>query len=74
MVIVKIVGVNSVGASVDSFVNTVGALVEVVPHKPPTSPFKNTSTTQTKLVIDYANLSGTANGGTPITAYEISWD
>jgi hypothetical protein len=45
LVKVKIIAVNAVGSSAGSFDNTSGALVELVPHKPPTSPIKNASTT-----------------------------
>jgi hypothetical protein len=68
---VKIIAINSVGSSAGSFDNSSGALVELVPHKPPTSPIKNASTTQSSLVVDYKHLEGTANGGSVITAYDI---
>ena len=42
---VKIIAINSVGSSASSFDNTRGALIELIPHKPPTSPLKNASTT-----------------------------
>ncbi len=48
--------------------------MELVPHKPPTAPTKNYSSTQAALVINYLHLEGTANGGSQVTSYEIEWD
>ena len=49
--------------------NLIGALIETVPAKPPVEPVKNPTTTQSRLVVDYRNLTGTANGGATILAY-----
>lgn len=67
----RLVAVNSIGASIPSSVNSVGALVELVPQKPPVAPTKNAATTQNSLVIDYIHLEGTADGGTDILSYEV---
>jgi hypothetical protein len=55
-------------------VNSIGALVEQVPHQPPVAPTKNVATTQNTLVIDYMHLEGTADGGSQIINYNIQWD
>ena len=70
----RLVAVNSIGASIPSSVNSVGAQVELVPQKPPVTPTKNAATTQSSLVIDYIHLEGTAIGGTEILSYEVQWD
>jgi hypothetical protein len=70
-VLARLVAVNSIGASIPSSVNSVGALVELVPQKPPVAPTKNAATTQNSLVIDYIHLEGTAVGGTQILSYEV---
>ncbi len=63
-----------IGPSIGSVFNSFGALVEIVPHKPPTAATKHYTTTQSVLVINYLYLEGTANGGAPILSYEIMWD
>ena len=44
---VKLIPVNLIGEGLPSAINSVGALVETVPSKPPVSPTKNPTTTQT---------------------------
>jgi hypothetical protein len=41
----RVTAVNSVGSSTASVLNSFGVLLELVPHKPPTAPTKNYSTT-----------------------------
>lgn len=74
LVQVRVTAVNSIGGSVPSIPNSVGAEIELVPHKPPTAPTKNYSTTQTTLVINYLHLEGTANGGSEVLSYSVVWD
>jgi hypothetical protein len=57
-----------------STTNSVGDLVEIVPHKPNQSPFKNQATTKSELVVDFEHLIGEMDGGSPITSYIIYWD
>jgi len=37
----RLIAVNAIGESVPSILNSFGALVEQVPHKPPVAPTKN---------------------------------
>jgi hypothetical protein len=67
----RLVAVNAIGASTPSQPNSIGALVEQVPQKPPVAPTKNAATTQSSLVIDYIHLEGTADGGSQILSYEV---
>jgi len=68
---VRLVSVNAIGASIPSQPNSIGALIERVPQKPPVAPTKNAATTQSSLVIDYIHLEGTADGGSQILSYEV---
>jgi hypothetical protein len=61
--------VNIIGLSVPSTENTVGALVQVVPHTPPSSPIRDAATDGTKLVVTYSSY--TEDGGSNILAYEL---
>lgn len=61
--------VNEIGQGVPSVVNSFGAVVEQVPHKPMEGPSKNQATTQTSLVVDYKHLVGLENGGSEILSY-----
>jgi hypothetical protein len=45
MIEARVTAINSVGSSTPSVLNTFGALLELVPHRPPTAPTKNYSTT-----------------------------
>jgi hypothetical protein len=74
MLQVRVVSVNAIGPSVASAINSVGPLIEQVPHKPPTAPTKNYSTTQSMLVVNYLPLEGSANGGSSVTSYSVMWD
>lgn len=70
----RVSAINSIGQSVPSLTNSAGSLVEQVPHKPPTAPTKNYSSTQNVIVVDFLELQGTANGGSEVLAYELWWD
>lgn len=41
----RVIHVNAIGESIPSILNSFGALVEFVPHKPPVAPTKNYQTT-----------------------------
>jgi len=69
-----VTAINRIGPSLPSVINSQGAVVETVPHKPPVAPTKNYKTTQGSLVIDYMFLEGTADGGSAVLSYEIQWD
>ena len=70
----RVIAVNSIGESIPSILNSFGALIEMVPHKPPTAPTKNYATTQNSLVIDYLHLVGTADGGSEVLCYQVQWN
>jgi hypothetical protein len=74
MIFARISAINEIGQSVPSIANSVGDLVEIVPHKPEQPPLKNAETTQDELVIDFTHLIGDTDGGSPITSYVIQWD
>ena len=44
---VKLIAINLIGEGLPSAINSFGALVETVPSKPPVSPTKDPTTTQT---------------------------
>lgn len=62
---------NKVGLSPQSALNTIAAIVEKVPHKPPVVPSKNSASNQSKIVVDFMNLYGTSNGGSEVTNYQL---
>jgi hypothetical protein len=57
-----------------SIENSVQPLVETVAEKPKRVPTKNAETSEKRLVVDYAHLVESENGGTPILSYEVQWD
>jgi hypothetical protein len=76
-VIVKVTATNTYGTSVESDINSLPnevALVEVVPHKPPTIPSKGWNTNENVIEIFYDQITGVLTGGSPILSYVILWD
>ena len=51
-----------------------GALVELKPQTPPVAPMRDSSTTNSQLVINITPLTGTATGGASIDSYELQMD
>ena len=74
MVQAYVTATNTYGTSTQSLVNTLGALIEVVPHKPPTLIRKGWNTNENVIEIFYDALTGLTNGGSPILSYVILWD
>jgi hypothetical protein len=74
LVQVRVQAVNDIGAGLDGSQNTVGALIETVPHAPPVAPQRNSLTTEIQVVVDYMAMTGTADGGTTVTSYELWWN
>lgn len=68
---VRIRAVNLIGDSLDSSVNSAGALVEKVPSAPPVAPLRNLATDMTSVTVDFYPLIGTSIGGAPILSYEL---
>ena len=54
LIVAAVEVLNIIGYSIASAENTVGALVQVVPHTPPAAPTRGTSTDTTQLVVFYA--------------------
>lgn len=50
------------------------ALIEVVPHKPPTIPRKGWNTNENVIEIFYDALTNEVTGGSQILSYVILWD
>lgn len=67
----RISAINEIGQSVPSILNSIGDVVEQVPHKPLHIPIKNSETTQNELIVDYVHLIGEMDGGSPITSYIV---
>lgn len=65
---------NAFGTSDPSEANTVGALVETVPHQHASAPTRGALTYETQIEVEYAALAGVETGGSPITSYVVLWD
>jgi len=63
---------NTIGYSVPSPENTIGAFVQVVPSAPPTSPERGSATDRTQLEVLYPPYS--QDGGATIEAYGLEID
>lgn len=74
LVKVEVASINAIGTGLLSNANTAGALIEVVPAKPPVPPIRDALTTQSSITVDYTVLTGFATGGTPILTYSLEWD
>ena len=74
LVVAKITATNTYGTSAESVLNTEGALIEVVPHKPPTIPRKGWATNENVIEIFYDALTGVKTGGSSILSYVVLWD
>jgi hypothetical protein len=59
---------NVIGGSVTSTLNSLGQLAQVAPLKPPTSPQRDPSTSQSILMVDYSMLTGVYTGGSTIVS------
>lgn len=71
----KVTATNTYGTSVESTLNTeVVALIEVVPHKPPTIPRKGWNTNENVIEIFYDALTDENTGGSNILSYVVLWD
>lgn len=70
----RVTAKNSLGRSTYSSVNTGGVLAQLVPHKPPSAPQRNASTTPSQLVVNYPNLTGAFTGGSQIVSLQLQWD
>lgn len=66
--------INNIGASTYSNANTVGALIELVPHKPAVAPMRDPTTLKNRLVINVTPLTATLTGGAPILSYDLHMD
>lgn len=51
-----------------------GAIIQVVPHKPPAIPRKGWNTNENVIEIFYDALTGVLTGGSDITSYVVMWD
>lgn len=67
----KIQAINYVGASPFSNPNALGALIEIVPHKPAVAPMRDPTTLRQRLVINVTPITGTLTGGADIMSYEL---
>lgn len=70
---IKVAALNSNGWSSFSSDSTGSALVEYKPTVS-TAPTEDAATDDTQLIVDYAELTGVATGGSSILEYELSWD
>lgn len=68
---VKVSAINSRGAGDFSDPNTSGALVEVRPLKPTTTPRRGSLTTETQLQVTWDYMTGTLTGGSTILSYQL---
>lgn len=74
-VLITVTATNTYGTSVASDVNSLTvALIQVVPHKPPTIPRKGWNTNENVIEIFYDALTGELTGGSAILSYVILWD
>ncbi len=67
----KVSAINNIGASTYSNANMVGALIEIVPHKPAVAPMRDPTTLKNKLVINVTPITGHLTGGASIISYEL---
>lgn len=65
---------SSIGTSDASAVNTQGVVVQVPPASPASVTVIASGTDQTQITLEMPEVTGTANGGSPITAYSLEWD
>lgn len=73
LVTVRATAHNAYGDSTPSPVNVVGAKVRTVPVKMPDLT-RGSSTTESQLQINWATLTGSDTGNSPITSYVLNWD
>lgn len=65
---------NSVDYSTPSGLNSGGENAQVVPLSPASAPTRDSTSSQTQLVIDYALPTGTYTGGSTILSISLEWD
>ena len=71
LISVKVSAINSRGAGDFSDPNTSGAVVEIVPWQPSTTPRRGSQTTETQLEVTWDYLTGLSTGGSTILSYEL---
>lgn len=72
-IVVKAQALNVIGWSADSSIDS-GAAVQTEPLKPSSAPTRAASSSQTALVTEWAALTGTDTGGSPIVSYALQYD
>ena len=70
-IIAVVLAKNEIGWGPQSLPNTGTAVVQVKPYKPPTVPIRDSSSTDTALVVDWNALINPDNGGGSITSYNL---
>ena len=70
---VRVSATNSIGNSIYSVVNTIGARVRSVPNQME-SPTLGTDITETQLDIRWNALTGASSGNSDIISYQLFWD
>lgn len=70
----RIYASNTKGTSSASSVSSTMAQVEVVPLQPSSGPSRDSSSTNTALVVNMAALADPNDGGSTPTSYHLQWD
>lgn len=72
LIVVTVEALNAEGYSIPSSENTAGAVIQVRPHTPPAAPRRGDLTTESSIDVVFDAV--TADGGAPITTYEVWMD
>ena len=73
-VLAQVQATNAIGQGPLSDVSTVVALVQVVPHKPLSPPYRNENTSATLLQVDFDPFVSPQDGGADILSYHLQYD